>query len=166
METHRGRACAPSAGGRSTSGCDRSRSRRTGLWLKSESLPPLKMCLAFIHQNRLYKTANWENKLTFSCFVFWGRKYLCVECLHFQFKSIFFFLAFLPTFPGYRLQREEEAAYASSQVVSAPQPGHATLAPFSKFEEKKTNEKTRKVTTVKKFFSPSSRTTSKKGSAL
>uniref|UniRef100_A0A3P9IAC0 Rab5 GDP/GTP exchange factor n=1 Tax=Oryzias latipes TaxID=8090 RepID=A0A3P9IAC0_ORYLA len=61
-----------------------------------------------------------------------------------------------------KLQREEEAAYASSQVVSAPQPGHATLAPFSKFEEKKTNEKTRKVTTVKKFFSPSSRTTSKK----
>uniref|UniRef100_A0A673WGT4 RAB guanine nucleotide exchange factor (GEF) 1 n=1 Tax=Salmo trutta TaxID=8032 RepID=A0A673WGT4_SALTR len=48
-----------------------------------------------------------------------------------------------------KLQKEEEAAYAS-------------LAPFSKFEERKTNEKTRKVTTVKKFFSPSSRTAPKK----
>ncbi|XP_072231789.1 rab5 GDP/GTP exchange factor-like isoform X2 [Leuresthes tenuis] len=67
-----------------------------------------------------------------------------------------------------KLQREEEAAYACSHGVhsqsSAPQqhPGHASLGPFSKFEEKKTNEKTRKVTTVKKFFSPSSRTASKK----
>ncbi|XP_015223277.2 rab5 GDP/GTP exchange factor isoform X1 [Lepisosteus oculatus] len=57
-----------------------------------------------------------------------------------------------------RLQREEEAAYASSQGAQS-QP---SLAPFSKFEEKKSNEKTRKVTTVKKFFSPSSRTASKK----
>ncbi|KAM9728575.1 rab5 GDP/GTP exchange factor isoform 2-T3 [Menidia menidia] len=69
-----------------------------------------------------------------------------------------------------KLQREEEAAYACSQGQGAPPqapapqppPGHASLGPFSKFEEKKTNEKTRKVTTVKKFFSPSSRTTSKK----
>uniref|UniRef100_W5LZP0 RAB guanine nucleotide exchange factor (GEF) 1 n=1 Tax=Lepisosteus oculatus TaxID=7918 RepID=W5LZP0_LEPOC len=59
-----------------------------------------------------------------------------------------------------RLQREEEAAYASSQGAQS-QP---SLAPFSKFEEKKSNEKTRKVTTVKKFFSPSSRTASKKES--
>ncbi|XP_043996437.1 rab5 GDP/GTP exchange factor isoform X1 [Gambusia affinis] len=62
-----------------------------------------------------------------------------------------------------KLQREEEEAYASSHVAHGPAaPGHAALAPFSKFEEKKTNEKTRKVTTVKKFFSPSSRTTAKK----
>ncbi|XP_040005754.1 rab5 GDP/GTP exchange factor-like isoform X1 [Xiphias gladius] len=69
-----------------------------------------------------------------------------------------------------KLQREEEAAYASSHGVqtqshaqsTAPHPGHASLGPFSKFEEKKTNEKTRKVTTVKKFFSPSSRTAPKK----
>ncbi|XP_070699398.1 rab5 GDP/GTP exchange factor [Pempheris klunzingeri] len=72
-----------------------------------------------------------------------------------------------------KLQREEEAAYASShgaqtqphsQSAAPPQPhpGHASLGPFSKFEEKKTNEKTRKVTTVKKFFSPSSRTAPKK----
>ncbi|XP_005987567.1 rab5 GDP/GTP exchange factor [Latimeria chalumnae] len=53
-----------------------------------------------------------------------------------------------------RLQREEEAAYASSK-------GAQSLT-FSKFEEKKTNEKTRKVHTVKKFFSPSSRTVPKK----
>uniref|UniRef100_A0A3Q3B923 RAB guanine nucleotide exchange factor (GEF) 1 n=1 Tax=Kryptolebias marmoratus TaxID=37003 RepID=A0A3Q3B923_KRYMA len=59
-----------------------------------------------------------------------------------------------------KLQREEEAAYASSH--GQQHPGHASLGPFSKFEEKKTNEKTRKVTTVKKFFSPSSRTASKK----
>ncbi|XP_058857409.1 rab5 GDP/GTP exchange factor-like isoform X2 [Acipenser ruthenus] len=57
-----------------------------------------------------------------------------------------------------RLQREEEAAYASSQGAQS-QP---SLTPFSKFEEKKSNEKTRKVTTVKKFFSPSSRIGSKK----
>ncbi|XP_066506382.1 rab5 GDP/GTP exchange factor isoform X2 [Hoplias malabaricus] len=68
-----------------------------------------------------------------------------------------------------KLQREEEAAYASShgapsqsQTPAAPQ-SQSSLAPFSKFEEKKTNEKTRKVTTVKKFFSPSSRTAPKKG---
>ncbi|KAA8586532.1 hypothetical protein FQN60_000368 [Etheostoma spectabile] len=67
-----------------------------------------------------------------------------------------------------KLQREEEAAYASSQgsqtqsTAAPPQPGPASLGPFSKFEEKKTNEKTRKVTTVKKFFSPSSRTATKK----
>ncbi|XP_062869940.1 rab5 GDP/GTP exchange factor isoform X1 [Trichomycterus rosablanca] len=57
-----------------------------------------------------------------------------------------------------KLQREEDAAYASSH---GPQ-SQPSLAPFSKFEEKKTNEKTRKVTTVKKFFSPSSRTATKK----
>ncbi|XP_075878574.1 rab5 GDP/GTP exchange factor [Nelusetta ayraudi] len=72
-----------------------------------------------------------------------------------------------------KLQREEEAAYASthgtqtqahSQPAAVPhlQPSHASLGPFSKFEEKKTNEKMRKVTTVKKFFSPSSRTPPKK----
>ncbi|XP_060764097.1 rab5 GDP/GTP exchange factor isoform X1 [Neoarius graeffei] len=57
-----------------------------------------------------------------------------------------------------KLQREEDAAYASSHG-SQSQP---SLTPFSKFEEKKTNEKTRKVTTVKKFFSPSSRSSNKK----
>uniref|UniRef100_H3BHR5 RAB guanine nucleotide exchange factor 1 n=1 Tax=Latimeria chalumnae TaxID=7897 RepID=H3BHR5_LATCH len=56
-----------------------------------------------------------------------------------------------------KLQREEEAAYASSK-------GAQSLT-FSKFEEKKTNEKTRKVHTVKKFFSPSSRTVPKKETA-
>uniref|UniRef100_A0A8C8J0M0 Rab5 GDP/GTP exchange factor n=1 Tax=Oncorhynchus tshawytscha TaxID=74940 RepID=A0A8C8J0M0_ONCTS len=62
-----------------------------------------------------------------------------------------------------RLQ-EEEAAYASIQgAQSQPQAQpQASLAPFSKFEERKTNEKTCKVTTVKKFFSPSSRTAPKK----
>ncbi|XP_061558004.1 rab5 GDP/GTP exchange factor isoform X1 [Phycodurus eques] len=72
-----------------------------------------------------------------------------------------------------KLQREEEAAaYASShgapaQAQATPPPSHpsqSSLGAFSKFEEKKTNEKTRKVTTVKKFFSPSSRTASKKDS--
>ncbi|KAI5100106.1 rab5 GDP/GTP exchange factor isoform X3 [Silurus meridionalis] len=57
-----------------------------------------------------------------------------------------------------KLQREEDAAYASSHVP----PSQSSLTPFSKFEEKKTNEKTRKVTTVKKFFSPSSRSNTKK----
>ncbi|KAF7701425.1 rab5 GDP/GTP exchange factor isoform X2 [Silurus meridionalis] len=59
-----------------------------------------------------------------------------------------------------KLQREEDAAYASSHVP----PSQSSLTPFSKFEEKKTNEKTRKVTTVKKFFSPSSRSNTKKES--
>lgn len=57
-----------------------------------------------------------------------------------------------------RLQREEEEAFASSQSSQGAQ-----SLTFSKFEEKKTNEKTRKVTTVKKFFSASSRVGSKKG---
>ncbi|XP_043106389.1 rab5 GDP/GTP exchange factor isoform X2 [Puntigrus tetrazona] len=65
-----------------------------------------------------------------------------------------------------KLQREEEAAYVSSHSSSQTQPPQShsqhSLATFSKFEEKKTNEKTRKVTTVKKFFSPSSRTAPKK----
>ncbi|XP_057177370.1 rab5 GDP/GTP exchange factor isoform X2 [Triplophysa rosa] len=65
-----------------------------------------------------------------------------------------------------KLQREEEAAYVSTHSSSQTQPPHShsqpSLATFSKFEEKKTNEKTRKVTTVKKFFSPSSRTAPKK----
>ncbi|XP_074184586.1 rab5 GDP/GTP exchange factor isoform X5 [Rhinolophus sinicus] len=56
-----------------------------------------------------------------------------------------------------RLQREEEEAFASSQSGQA-----APSLTFSKFEEKKTNEKTRKVTTVKRFFSASSRVGSKK----
>ncbi|XP_051541827.1 rab5 GDP/GTP exchange factor-like isoform X3 [Myxocyprinus asiaticus] len=67
-----------------------------------------------------------------------------------------------------KLQREEEAAYVSIQSSSQTQPPQShsqpSLATFSKFEEKKTNEKTRKVTTVKKFFSPSSRTAPKKES--
>ncbi|XP_061755056.1 rab5 GDP/GTP exchange factor-like isoform X3 [Nerophis ophidion] len=68
-----------------------------------------------------------------------------------------------------KLQREEEAAaYTSShggpaQTQSTPST-NTSLGPFSKFEEKKTNEKTRKVTTVKKFFSSSSRTAPKKES--
>ncbi|XP_073730472.1 rab5 GDP/GTP exchange factor isoform X2 [Misgurnus anguillicaudatus] len=65
-----------------------------------------------------------------------------------------------------KLQREEEAAYVSIHGSSQTQPPQShsqqSLATFSKFEEKKTNEKTRKVTTVKKFFSPSSRTAPKK----
>uniref|UniRef100_A0A6J0UHJ7 Rab5 GDP/GTP exchange factor isoform X1 n=1 Tax=Pogona vitticeps TaxID=103695 RepID=A0A6J0UHJ7_9SAUR len=49
-----------------------------------------------------------------------------------------------------RLQREEEEAYASTQ-----HPSGAQSLTFTKFEEKKTNEKSRKVTTVKKFFGAS-----------
>ncbi|XP_063002876.1 rab5 GDP/GTP exchange factor [Elgaria multicarinata webbii] len=56
-----------------------------------------------------------------------------------------------------RLQREEEEAYASTQ-----QPQGAQSLTFTKFEEKKTNEKSRKVTTVKKFFGASSRPGAKK----
>lgn len=68
-----------------------------------------------------------------------------------------------------RLQREEEAAFAITQgtqsqaSASQTHPAPPSLGPFSKFEEKKTNEKTRKVTTVKKFFSSSSSRTPKKG---
>ncbi|XP_053131258.1 rab5 GDP/GTP exchange factor [Hemicordylus capensis] len=56
-----------------------------------------------------------------------------------------------------RLQREEEAAYASTHQPQGAQP-----PTFAKFEEKKTNEKSRKVTTVKKFFGASSRAGPKK----
>ncbi|XP_053562274.1 rab5 GDP/GTP exchange factor isoform X2 [Bombina bombina] len=58
-----------------------------------------------------------------------------------------------------RLQREEEAAFASSQGAQGGQP---SLTNFSKFEEKKSNEKARKVTTVKKFFTASTRSLPKK----
>ncbi|KAM8976602.1 rab5 GDP/GTP exchange factor isoform 2-T2 [Pelodytes ibericus] len=57
-----------------------------------------------------------------------------------------------------RLQREEEAAFASSQGA---QGGQSSLT-FSKFEEKKSSEKARKVTTVKKFFTGSSKNLPKK----
>ncbi|XP_018410516.1 PREDICTED: rab5 GDP/GTP exchange factor isoform X3 [Nanorana parkeri] len=57
-----------------------------------------------------------------------------------------------------RLQREEEEAYASSQGAQGGQPSLG----FAKFEEKKSNEKTRKVTTVKKFFTASSKSVQKK----
>lgn len=78
------------------------------------------------------------------------------------------FEAFLVFVARARLQREEEAAYAISHGAQAQAQAQATaslpsLGPFSKFEEKKTNEKTRKVTTVKKFFSTSSSRTLKKG---
>ncbi|XP_071994339.1 rab5 GDP/GTP exchange factor isoform X1 [Engystomops pustulosus] len=57
-----------------------------------------------------------------------------------------------------RLQREEEEAYASSQGAQ----GGQTSLGFTKFEEKKSNEKARKVTTVKKFFTASSKSVPKK----
>ncbi|KAM9321269.1 rab5 GDP/GTP exchange factor isoform 2-T2 [Gastrophryne carolinensis] len=57
-----------------------------------------------------------------------------------------------------RLQREEEEAYASSQGAQGGQPSLG----FAKFEEKKSNEKARKVTTVKKFFTASSKSAQKK----
>uniref|UniRef100_S4RKZ1 RAB guanine nucleotide exchange factor (GEF) 1 n=1 Tax=Petromyzon marinus TaxID=7757 RepID=S4RKZ1_PETMA len=47
-----------------------------------------------------------------------------------------------------RLQREEDEAYAGNPSGSQP-------ITFAKFEEKKTQEKTSKVNTVKKFFSAS-----------
>ncbi|KAL4647652.1 rab5 GDP/GTP exchange factor-like [Arapaima gigas] len=60
-----------------------------------------------------------------------------------------------------RLQKEEEeAAHSSQQGAQSP----PSLAHFSKFEEKKSNVKTRKAITMKKFFSPSSHVTTKKGS--
>uniref|UniRef100_UPI00358EE461 rab5 GDP/GTP exchange factor n=1 Tax=Myxine glutinosa TaxID=7769 RepID=UPI00358EE461 len=53
-----------------------------------------------------------------------------------------------------RLQKEEEAAYASSSSSSSSTTAPRPIA-FSKFEEKKTQEKARKVNTVKKFFTTS-----------
>ena len=38
MATQHGRGCAPSAGGKNTSGYDKNRSRTTGLWQKSKTL--------------------------------------------------------------------------------------------------------------------------------
>ncbi|XP_034276848.1 rab5 GDP/GTP exchange factor isoform X1 [Pantherophis guttatus] len=56
-----------------------------------------------------------------------------------------------------RLQREEEEAYANTQHTHGAQ-----SLTFTKFEEKKTSEKLRKVATVKKFFGASSRPGTKK----
>lgn len=58
-----------------------------------------------------------------------------------------------------RLQREEEEAYASRQQKAQPQP---SITRFSKFEERKSKEKSSKVHTVTKFFTPS-KTPPKKG---
>lgn len=58
-----------------------------------------------------------------------------------------------------RLQREEEEAYASRTQRAQSQP---SITPFSKFEERKTKEKSSKVNTVTKFFTPSSKTPPKK----
>ncbi|KAI4814146.1 hypothetical protein KUCAC02_003352 [Chaenocephalus aceratus] len=63
---------------------------------------------------------------------------------------------------GGSVRQQSWISESAPSQSSNPQPGHASLGPFSKFEEKKTNEKTRKVTTVKKFFSPSSRSAPKK----
>uniref|UniRef100_A0A8D0AAM4 RAB guanine nucleotide exchange factor (GEF) 1, like n=1 Tax=Sander lucioperca TaxID=283035 RepID=A0A8D0AAM4_SANLU len=57
-----------------------------------------------------------------------------------------------------RLQREEEEAYSKHQKAQS-QP---TITPFSKFEERKTKEKSSKVNTVTKFFTPSTKTPPKK----
>uniref|UniRef100_A0A3B4WWI7 RAB guanine nucleotide exchange factor (GEF) 1, like n=1 Tax=Seriola lalandi dorsalis TaxID=1841481 RepID=A0A3B4WWI7_SERLL len=59
-----------------------------------------------------------------------------------------------------KLQREEEEAYASRHQKAQSQP---TITPFSKFEERKTKEKSSKVNTVTKFFIPSTKTPPKKG---
>ncbi|XP_072248459.1 RAB guanine nucleotide exchange factor (GEF) 1, like [Leuresthes tenuis] len=61
-----------------------------------------------------------------------------------------------------RLQREEEEAYASRHQKTQSQPA---ITPFSKFEERKTKEKSSKVNTVTKFFSPSTKTPPKKDAA-
>ncbi|KAG7215604.1 hypothetical protein INR49_022130 [Caranx melampygus] len=58
------------------------------------------------------------------------------------------------------MQREEDEAYASRHQKAQSQ---NTITPFSKFEERKTKEKSSKVNTVTKFFIPSSKTPPKKG---
>ncbi|XP_032402064.1 RAB guanine nucleotide exchange factor (GEF) 1, like [Xiphophorus hellerii] len=58
-----------------------------------------------------------------------------------------------------RLQREEEEAYASRHQRAQSQPA---ITPFNKFEERKTKEKSSKVNTVTKFFTPSTKTPPKK----
>uniref|UniRef100_A0A3B3DFS0 RAB guanine nucleotide exchange factor (GEF) 1, like n=1 Tax=Oryzias melastigma TaxID=30732 RepID=A0A3B3DFS0_ORYME len=59
-----------------------------------------------------------------------------------------------------RLQREEEEAYANRQQKTQSQ---AAVTPFNKFEERKNKEKSSKVNTVTKFFTPSTKTPPKKG---
>ncbi|KAF7658596.1 hypothetical protein LDENG_00010400 [Lucifuga dentata] len=61
-----------------------------------------------------------------------------------------------------RLQREEEEAYASRHQKPQSQ---SSITPFSKFEERKTKEKSSKVNTVTKFFTPSTKTPPKKDAA-
>ncbi|XP_061575446.1 RAB guanine nucleotide exchange factor (GEF) 1, like [Cololabis saira] len=57
-----------------------------------------------------------------------------------------------------KLQREEEEAYAIRHQKTQSQPA---ITPFSKFEERKTKEKSSKVNTVTKFFTPSTKTSKK-----
>ena len=60
----------------------------------------------------------------------------------------------------FRLQREEEEAYANRHQKPQSQ---SSITRFSKFEERKTKEKSSKVNTVTKFFTPSAKTPPKKG---
>ncbi|XP_061684010.1 RAB guanine nucleotide exchange factor (GEF) 1, like [Syngnathoides biaculeatus] len=61
-----------------------------------------------------------------------------------------------------RLQREEEEAYATRHQQAQSQP---SVTPFSKFEERKTREKSSKVNTVTRFFTPSIKIPPKKDAA-
>lgn len=158
MVIQRGMACAPSAGGRNTSVYGRNRSRMTGLWQKSE--PGLHQCI-FISVVSLFCAVLQYCRVMLSLVK--RAQWACQFTEDLDDWTVFVTCA--------RLQREEEAAFAISQgsrsesqaAASQTHPPPPSLGPFSKFEEKKTNEKTRKVTTVKKFFSSSSSRTPKKG---
>lgn len=80
---------------------------------------------------------------------------ICFSAYWYKSLNSFFFVF-------YRLQREEEEAYANRQQKSQPQ---AAVTPFNKFEERKNKEKSSKVHTVTKFFTPSTKTPPKKGTS-
>lgn len=109
MATRLGEASAQSAGERRIKKKNKSKFRKTGLWLRG---------IAFLH---------W-----------------CCPSVHLPDVTAVIHI--------FRLQREEEEAYASRQQKAQPQP---SITRFSKFEERKSKEKSSKVHTVTKFFTPS-----------
>lgn len=97
-----------------------------------------------------------------------AERYVCVYCPRrqrmpgmFSYRIILIVHSTIVTVSLFlcRLQREEEEAYASRHQKVQSQ---STITPFNKFEERKSKEKSSKVHTVTKFFTPS-KTSIKKG---
>lgn len=138
MATEPGRACAQSVGERKIIKTSKSRFKKIG-----HSQRGLSCCISLLW--RKFRLVNIVRRTYQCCFVRLSIRQL-----------LEFFDRFL-----FRLQREEEEAYASRQQRTQSQP---SITPVNKYEERKTKERSSKtVTKVTGFFTPSTKTPPKKG---